>query len=56
MILHNFEDCNSFKDMICHITFLENIVPAERKMSSFFAVQMYEEIINKMAAITPQTN
>jgi len=54
-ILHNFDDCNAFKDMVRHVTFLENIVPADRQMSNFFAVQMYEEIINKMALMTPQT-
>ena len=55
-ILHSFEDCNAFKDMVRHTTFLDNIVPADRQMSNFFAVQMYEEIINKMALMTPQTS
>ena len=53
IILHNFDDCNAFKEMIRHITFLENIVPADRQMSNYFASAMYEEIINKMALMSP---
>lgn len=55
IIMNNFDDCSALKDMIRHVTFLENIVPAERQMSNFFAVQMYDHIINKMALMTPQT-
>ena len=55
IIMNNFDECSQLKDMIRHVTFLENIVPAERQMSNFFAVQMYEHIINKMALMTPQT-
>ena len=55
-VMSNYEDCNALKDMIRHVTFLENIVPAERQMSNFFAVQMYEHLINKMAMITPQSS
>ena len=56
IIMNNFDECSQLKDMIRHVTFLENIVPADRQMSNFFAVQMYEHIINKMALMTPQTN
>jgi len=56
IIMSSFEDCNSLKEMIRHVTFLENIAPAERQMNNFFAVQMYEHIINKMALMTPQTS
>ena len=38
IIMGNFEDCNSLKDMIRHVTFLESISPAERQLSNFFAV------------------
>ena len=53
LIIGSFEDCNALKDMIRHYTFLDNIYPAERQMSSFFAVQMYEHLINKMALMNP---
>lgn len=55
IIMNSFDECAGLKDMIRHWTFLENISPAERQMSNFFAVQMYEHIINKMALMTPQT-
>ena len=54
IIMSSFDECNQLKDMIRHVTFLENIVPPERQMSNFFAVQMYDHIINKMALMTPQ--
>lgn len=53
IIMNSFEDCNTLKDMIRHVTFLENIVPADRQMNNFFAVQMYDHMINKMALMTP---
>lgn len=56
LIMGNFDECSALRDMIRHVTFLENIVPADRQMSNFFAVQMYDHIINKMALMTPQTN
>ena len=56
IIMSNFDECSALKDMIRHVTFLENIVPADRQMSNFFAVQMYDHIINKMALMTPQMN
>jgi len=52
--MSNFDDCQQLKDMIRHVTFLENIAPGERQMSNFFAVMMYDHIINKMALMTPQ--
>ena len=55
IILSSFEDCNSLKDMIRHVTFLENISPPERQLSNYFAVQMYDHIINKMALMTPSS-
>lgn len=55
IIMSNFEDCKQLKDVICHLTFLDSIVPSDRQMGNFFAVQMYEHIINKMALMTPTT-
>ena len=55
IIMGSFDDCLSVKEQIRHYTFLENVVPADRQMNNFFAVQMYEHIINKMALMTPQT-
>ena len=54
--MSNFEDCNSLKDMIRHVTFLDNIMPADRQMSNFFAVQMMEGMLNKMAMTNPTTS
>lgn len=54
IIMSSFDECNQLKDMIRHVTFLENIVPPERQMGNFFAVQMFDHIINKMALMTPQ--
>jgi len=54
IIMNNFDECNTVKDMIRHVTFLENIVPADRQMGNFFAVQMYDHIIEKMALMSPQ--
>ena len=48
----SFEECNTFKDMIRNITFLDHIVSADR-LTNFFAMQMQEQIINKMALTTP---
>ena len=53
IIMNNFDECNTVKDMIRHVTFLENIVPADRQMGNFFAVQMYDHIIEKMALMSP---
>ena len=30
IIMNNFEDCKQLKDVICHLTFLENITPSDR--------------------------
>lgn len=52
IIMVSIEEANVFKEMIKHVTFLNNLTPADRQMNSFFAVQMYEHIINKMALAT----
>ena len=54
IVMNNFDECSQLKDMIRFVTFLENIVPADRQMGNFFAVQMFDHIINKMALMTPK--
>ena len=38
IIMGTYEDCSALKDMIRHVTFLENIFPADKQMGNFFAV------------------
>jgi len=54
--MSSFDEADQLKNMIRHVTFLENIVPAERQMGNFFCVQMFDSIINKMALMTPKKN
>ena len=51
--MRDYDECSTIKDLIKHVTFLDSIEPAERKLQNYFAYNLHQYIINETSHVNP---